>query len=551
MRHTFNSNRFKSIVWVLIIILLSGCGEYFEDPLKDKETGEDLNLLIIDFNFFKTSMTYKLLDASDGSQITQQAQISFTGQNKSDIVTFAGEKKENFQTSVGQLELTIDPNVSISASTPFEFAVNVNIEGYNTLAKGIQIQTEGKKTFELYLSKIKDEVETDIIGEIDFFGGSKSAILSNNSALKSTRAEVQPYTIRFSVSVADLLEFEDANGRLFSTEDEIIEAYNNSKIEGIPFIIFKVINSFDFQQGIDVINIDGVKRNVLFQILESGNVNRILILGKEVTKMNNGEIRIRSNYVGDEPPALFGFVEFENSCWNVLGDDIIHDELKQSYTLAKVIEDTVCETGGSISFSSNMKSSFSIDADLYDLNDKFITSMSFKGDFPETFILENIPQMPLKMVFRNNNPAFAPIAPIEANDLCNGNHEIEVRTNDEYVEYQIVLKALCADNPTIAIAPTYSAEIKLKNSDNPWQGITMSGGIVNVLGKINQEYQLRLLWEDQWEYSTYFTEFDNEGNYLGKPEAGAKIKSEFLEDGRIRINIENIFSQSICNDLGW
>lgn len=159
--------------------------------------------------------------------------------------------------------------------------------------------------------------------------------------------------------------------------------------------------------------------------------------------------------------------------------------------------------------------------------------------------------MALKVVFRNNNPAFATITTIENEDLCSGNYDIEVSTNNDYVEYQIVLKVLCADNSTIAIAPTYSAEIKLKNSDNPWQGITMAGGIANVLGKTNQEYQLRLLWEDEWEYSTYFTEFDNEGNYLGASVAGAKIESEFLEDGRIRIDIEKIFNQSICNDLGW
>jgi len=67
-------------------------------------------------------MTYKLIDATDNSVITSAATIRFSGANGNDIVNFSGIKKQTLTTSEGQFELTIDPNIVISESNPFEFA---------------------------------------------------------------------------------------------------------------------------------------------------------------------------------------------------------------------------------------------------------------------------------------------------------------------------------------------------------------------------------------------------------------------------------------------
>lgn len=132
----------------------SGCGEMFENPLVDKETGEDIHLFIIDQNIFHTKMTFNLLDDSDSSTISAPATITFSGKNGNDIVTFSGEKRSEFVISQGQMELTIDPNITISEDTPFEFSVNVEAAGYNSFLKEIQFQTEGVKTINLNLTKV-------------------------------------------------------------------------------------------------------------------------------------------------------------------------------------------------------------------------------------------------------------------------------------------------------------------------------------------------------------------------------------------------------------
>jgi hypothetical protein len=71
------------------------------------------------------------------------------------------------------------------------------------------------------------------------------------------------------------------------------------------------------------------------------------------------------------------------------------------------------------------------------------------------------------------------------------------------------------------------------------------------LGKPNEDYEIRLLWNNEWQYSSFSTAFDANGNYLGKTGVDTKVQSSKLDDGRIRISVEQIFDQNICDDIGW
>ncbi|RIH66645.1 hypothetical protein D1164_03335 [Mariniphaga sediminis] len=533
---------------VILTVSLAGCN-YLDNPLKDKETGEDINLLVLDFNFFNTRISVKLLDAKDGSLITSPATIRFTGENGNDIVTFSGDKKPEFTTSQGQLEVTVDPNVSISESSPFTFAVNVEVDGYNTLSKGFQFQAEGKKTIELQLSKIADEEESEMGGEIIIGDGDTTFIVSGLQAqqLKSAAVEEKPYKIQYEFTPTEILKFEDAGGNLlFQSKTDLMAAY---AADPENFIKLTISKFSDYKPETDVVNIDGNPVSVLFHKLETGKLTSLTIGGKVVADLNGGKITSTSSYTGLPAPDLFGFAQFSEQAWDISGTENSYTSLNFSYTLVKASTEPLCPAGSSITFKSNVISSFSIDADVYDNEDNLITTLNFKGSFPETFEVENTPQKAVKLVFRDNNPAFQPIAPLEIADFCSGNYEVTVSPTEGYKEYQIVLKAFCPDNPTIAVAPTYSGELRIKNSDNPWQGADMTGGVVDLLGLPDQEYQYRLLWEDEWEYSALVTEFDENGNYLH--ESGSNIHSELLEDGRVRIYVEHNFSQDVCDDLGW
>ncbi|MEN8117133.1 MAG: hypothetical protein ABFS16_09150 [Bacteroidota bacterium] len=534
----------RLITGIFLLASVGGCGEMLDNPLKDKKTGEDINLLIVDFNFFKTRITCKLVDATDNTVITRPANIYFTGANANDIVTFAGEKKESFQTSQGQLELTIDPNVDISSGSPLNFAVNVEIEGYNTLTKGIQIQTEGKKTFELMLSKKVDESETDLSGELDL-NDSTIVISQAFSNLKSGAVDEKEYKIKYSISLNELVKFKDTQDRLiFSSVDEAIEAYQSNPDD---FLKMRVSTYDDYLPDVDVIRQNGILKMVLFHKLETGRLIWLNITGKEVGDLNGGKIVSTADYLGETQPQFFGFAEFKNAAWEIHGTTNIYTNIEFSYTLAKASEDDLCETGSKITFSSEMISSFSIYADFFDENNKRFKTTNFKGSFTESFILENVPSRAAKIRFRSNTPSFKPIPYLHIENLCIGSYDINVEKADGYEEYQVVLKAFCPDNPTVAVAPTISGEIKIKNSNDPWQGIEMNGGVANLLAVPDTDYELRFLWENDWETTTFRTEPGNISNQL----SNSNVKYGQTEDGRTKIMISHTFEQDICNEMGW
>jgi hypothetical protein len=538
---------FRSFAVLIAFAAISGCSSYLDNPLKDKETGEDINLLVLDF-IFDTRISVKLNDAKDGSLLTVPATVQFTGENGEDIVTFTGEKRSEFSTSQGQLEVTVDPNVSISEDSPLKFAVNVHAEGYNAVSKGFQFQSQGKKTIEVELSKIADEEESEYGGDIGFGDGDTSLVISAfDNQLKAAQANELPYEIQYEISISSFLKFKDSEGKLlFNSSEELLAIYNADQANFLKL----TVNKFsDYNPETNVVDIGGRPVSVLFHKLETGRLSKLVVAGTEVADLNGGTISSRCIYTGTPAPDLFGFAVFSTDRWHITGMDTTYTDLNFSYTLAKASTEPLCPTGSQITFRSGAISSFSVDADVYDSEDNLLTTINFKGNFPETFKVENTPQKAVKLVFWNNNPAFQPLPPLEIADFCSGNYEVEVTPTEGYQEYQIVLKAYCPDNPTFAVAPTYSGEYKIKNSENPWQGADMAGGVVDLLGLPGQEYEYRLLWENEWEYSTLVTEFDEKGNYLHN--SGSEIYSERMDDGRIRIYIEHKFSQNVCDDLGW
>lgn len=556
MKNTIQKHLNRTAILALIIILLGGCKDYFENPLKDKETGEDINLLILDFNFFNSRMTFKLFDAEDSSLITLPADIRFSGKNGDDIVTFSGEKKPVHSTTQSQIELTIDPNVIIVTNSPFEFAINVETEGYNTYQKGFQFSTEGKKTYELYLVKPAND-DTDLDGEVNINDGDTSIvfILPPGNELKSAM-EIKPYEVHHKLSKSDFLSLLNTAG------EPIVESMQklDSIIAEGDFATMSVNITDSYAPGVNNVYYSGDFTPLLFHQLESGTLTSFIFAGEEVADLNGVVIKTYCEYMEDPKPDLFGFADFiennTNSGWvfnEPIIDTLLFETLELSYNVAQASTETLCETGSSITFSCSLTSSFSIDADVYDEDNNWINSINFKGNFPETFTIENAPARGVRLEFRDNNPSFITPNDLIIPNLCEESYNVAIEPVADYESFQIVLKAICPSNTSIAVAPTYSAEIKIKNTDNPWQGVDMIGGKVDLLGIADTEYELQLLWEDEYESSSYSTSYDkDDGSYTGADYPKTVIESEYIDnDTRIRFNVEKEFNQNVCNDLGW
>lgn len=543
MKNIFKIKNLRLALLFLITTIFSGCGEMLDDPTIDKDTGEDVNFLIVDFNFFTTRVSYKFIDLADNSLIKSDARIWFTGKNAQNIVNFAGENHIEYSTSEGQLELTLNPYIDFSADNPFEYAINVEIDGYETGFQGIRINSQGKKTFEIYLAKKTQGEEETLTGTEE---GDSFIFGLAQADTKSAEAN-DSHKVTYSILKADLIKMKDFYGQdMFSSVEEAIAAYNSDPANFLKMVITK---NTGYPASISTLKDNGENKSVAFRKLETGRLQQIVIAGKKVVDLNGGKINSTCTFLDTPNPDVFGFAHTNIDAWEVTGTSASYDALHFSYTVASASLDLLSVEGARIKFSSNAQSSFSIDADIYDSNNIHIKTINFKGSFPETFILENVPEVAGKIVFRDNNPSFGSIPELLIDNLGSGIYEVDVDPAAGYEEYKVALKALCADNPTLAIAPTYSGEIKIKDSNDAWQGIDMEGGIVDLLCKPNQEYEIRLLWDDQWESTSFSTNFDANGNYLGHTDA--KVSSEKLEDGRTNIKIEHTFEQDICDDLGW
>lgn len=513
----------------------------FNDPTKDEETGEDFNFLIVDFNFFTTRLSFNLINSETNTTITKDAKIWFTGDNSNDIVNYSGEKNEEYTTSQGQLELTIDPNVTISESSLFNFAVNVEINGYEKLTQGIQISSEGIKTFDLLLTPESGEEETTP-GEDDGDG----IIFGQSSNLKSTK-EDDSYQISYFISWANIVKcLDENNNTIFSSIDEAKTTYNNDPDN---FVSITTSKTTDYLPVIDRLSSETGEEMVTLTKLEKGYITKMMLNNKKVGSLNGGSLKQIAKNLTTPSPDAFGFAEFSEASWTISDTVLNHKSFNSCYTLISASKG-IATSGANIKFSSNSITSFSITGDIYNATTgEFIKTETFKGAFPETFVLENIPAVEAKIVFRDNNPSFKAINDLAISDLSTGNYEVDVDAQEGFDEYQIILKALCPSNSTVAIAPTYSGEYRIESSNDEWQAIEMNSGVVDILLKSENEYDIRLLWEDNWETASFSTKFDDSGNYINNTDEDIVVST--LSDNRTQFLITHEFEQDICESMGW
>ncbi len=532
-----------------LLLGISACEGLFNNPLKDKETGEEINLLLVDFNFFRTHITTRVFDAATGQMVTTPVTVTFSGRNGNDIVQFTGRKNPSYTLTQGQMELTADPSVAISEDSPFDLTLTARADGYLPTTKTVVFLSEGKKTIDLFMASEADRNSSDLEGGIRIGGGDTTIVFTGTfpAPVKKAPAEEKPFTISYSMSLADFLKLRDSGGApLFASSQELLAAYNANP-EGFMFI--RTETSGEYPSWVDNLRINGEVNRVIFHILETGTVSFMEVNGTTVTSFNGGTLTAACSYTGSPLPERFGFMAFNADSWDYLGATLAFTALPAGYTLAEASDETFCPTGATIRFQSSLPSAFRFTADLFDLSGKLLFTQSFAGRFPASFTLENTPPVPARLVFRGDNPSFQPVPELTVASLCSGSYDVTVEPQTGYTGYQVVLRAFCPDNPQIAIAPTYNGEYRLVNEDHPWQAVSMQGGVIDLLGIPDHEYEYRILWENEWEVTRFHTSFNADGSYA-YPNS-SRITAEKMDDGRTRINISHLYKQSVCDAMGW
>ena len=131
---------------MLGLITLLSCESYMRNPLTDKETDENIKLLIVDFNFITTKLACHLQDITTNENIVgEEVEISFLGEDAANLITYTGTKPEKFLTTEGYIEIGWDPNFPVSPEAPIELTVLAKSENYISAPMAISYSNIGLK----------------------------------------------------------------------------------------------------------------------------------------------------------------------------------------------------------------------------------------------------------------------------------------------------------------------------------------------------------------------------------------------------------------------
>ncbi len=152
-----SKSKYRIFAGIGIILLVSGmiaCKDMFKDPLKDKETGDDITLLLMDRNFITTKLVIRLEDLSSQQLISNEPiEVRFTGADASELITFGGNKRTVFTTATGFVEVGHDPNVSINAQNPLELTVVASSPNFISAPQFVSFTSEGIKDLVIKMYK--------------------------------------------------------------------------------------------------------------------------------------------------------------------------------------------------------------------------------------------------------------------------------------------------------------------------------------------------------------------------------------------------------------
>lgn len=554
-------------IFMQIFVMVS-CNDLFTNPLKDKETGEDLTLLLLDPNFFTTTFSISVIDAQTKEEIGLDTKLYVGDENGYDVVDFSGQKGEmveftidqdyketffKFHTSTGLMELALDPTFEPSEQNPVNISFKAEVEGYESITTFEKISSTGTKTIIIEMLKKPNPNEmvesTSTAGKINESSDGLTFNFSVGPVLKAATATARPYAYFIDILFESLLKFKDLSGNaLFSSEAEILQKYQANP-NNFAWVTFAT-NELELTA---VKTING--ESTLHTLFESVLISKLIIDGKEVANLNGGTIyaEIFWNSATKSNPDYFGF--WDNAKSSFIGRDVSVTGLDILYYTAYSYVVQTCNIGASININSTTadKVGFDITMDLMNASSNSIGTKTFKGLFSESFKFENVTSEPVTLKFKNDFFSFKPISDITVNSLCSGVVNVNVEAAEGYELYEVTLEAICPDGGGIGVSPSYQGKYKPKGDQNTiWQGITMKAGVFRILCKPKTEYSLKINIDGKDEFIDFSTD-DSKYPVGVKASIGndTYITNLGKEDGINRVKITHNFTQDICDNLGF
>ena len=144
---------------------LWGC----DDPI------EDVNIVLDTDDIINTTIAVELTNATDGSPVSDFADISISGPDASMVLDLIGER-EYSTAGDGLLTLILHPDAQPSLSNPINFTINANLDGYESISRDVTLTDIGNSVEVIDMINLQEppegllflesSVETDQNGQL-------------------------------------------------------------------------------------------------------------------------------------------------------------------------------------------------------------------------------------------------------------------------------------------------------------------------------------------------------------------------------------------------
>ena len=431
------NHKAKIIASAFLVLLLTtfGCKDLFNNPLVDKETGEDLTLLLLDMNIFKTKFTVHLVDQKTGSYVVDKdIKVLFSGDQVGKIVDFGGKTKTDFTTKSGRLDLALDPNYEFSESNPFFFRVNVLVEDRSYFAFPAEVT----------LTKTG---EYDVVVNLIELSTNKSLVLNPGS---------EPFDIKFNDAALGSDWYYIDYGNAFGPYNSNGKYYHGYFFPW-PLSISGTLTATNFTEDLSLFENWGIEGSVWGQsyVEFSKGVQLNYSFNASdwysVTKRNNQTKCVSGiNIKVSEEFNQAGTARFNYSVW--ANNEKVHGGL----------------IGGSVMpFTTNTGA-------FYHPTNASSVVVKISGD--EQYNVEP--------------------SEITVSNFCGATVNFTAKAKSGLVPYQVVVTATCPGTP-IGAAPSISGQYRLKGSTGQWTQFSFVGGTCTLKLKPGETYTVQGFMDNQ------------------------------------------------------
>lgn len=467
------------------------CSDMFDDPLIDKDTGEDLTMLLVDMNFIKTKIAVHIIDSETGEYIEdEEITIVFGGDDATNLINFVGEKPDNIKTSAGYIELGYDPNIEISPENPLELSLYGYGNGYLPIPIFVSYPEEGLKDIIINLVKI-------------------GTVKSEKSGFN------EPYTIYFE----------------------------NDPV-GIQLTWLADVSYVDTGDDFKYLNLYRVFVPGLFSVRDNQNPNDAIGLWYWEDPYDYYSGR---KYTSPETPVIS--IPEPNLKYEAL----LYTAIKRSgiavcdgYNgLAFNVVDGGGAAGGSGRF--NYKVTYS--------NGSIKTGIIRLTTIPQRYEIhdlnypENDPSVTVELF---GDSQYNMTGQVSVNHVCGGEARFEATPVSNLFSYKIITKYKCPDTP-IAIALTIEGQFRKTDSGDPWTSFSFTEGICNLQLERNEDYDFRISHDGEWITYTLPTDPSQIQGFLddnANDDYTVKELEITTTTDLITIDVEVELGSEICDAIG-